>query len=33
MIRNALAGAAALVLVVLGGYVAWYASRWQEKTV
>jgi hypothetical protein len=27
--RNALAGAAALMLVGLGGYVAWYASRWQ----
>ena len=26
--RNALAGAAALILVALGGYVAWYASRW-----
>ena len=26
--RNALAGAAALILIGLGGYVAWYASRW-----
>jgi len=31
--RNALAGVAALVLMALGGYVAWYASRWQQKTV
>jgi hypothetical protein len=31
--RNALAGGGALLLVALGGYVAWYASRWQEKTV
>jgi hypothetical protein len=29
--RNALAGAAALFLVVLGGYVAWYASRWERN--
>jgi hypothetical protein len=27
-LRNGLAGAAALVLMCLGGYVAWYASRW-----
>ena len=26
--RNALAGGAALILLALGGYVAWYASRW-----
>ena len=31
--RNALAGGAALILLALGGYVAWYASRWEEKTV
>ena len=31
--RNALAGAAALILLGLGGYVAWYASRWEKKTV
>ena len=30
--RNGLAGSAALILVVIGGYVAWYASRWEEKT-
>jgi hypothetical protein len=30
--RNALAGAAALVLMTLGGYVAWYVSRWENKT-
>jgi hypothetical protein len=29
--RNALAGAAAVFLMALGGYVAWYASRWQNK--
>ncbi len=28
--RNALAGGAALVLISLGGYVAWYASRWDR---
>jgi hypothetical protein len=28
--RNALAGGAALILTVLGGYVAWYASRWDR---
>ena len=28
--RNALAGGAALLLVSLGGYVAWYASRWES---
>jgi hypothetical protein len=28
--RNALAGGAALVLMALGGYVAWYASRWDK---
>ena len=28
--RNALAGGAALILIGLGGYVAWYASRWQQ---
>ena len=26
--RNSLAGAAALILMCVGGYVAWYASRW-----
>jgi hypothetical protein len=26
--RNAFAGSAALILMGLGGYVAWYASRW-----
>lgn len=31
--RNALAGGASLLLLALGGYVAWYASRWEEKTV
>ena len=30
--RNALAGAAALLLMGMGGYVAWYASRWENKT-
>ena len=32
--RNTLAGGAALILLALGGYVAWYASRWDgtEKT-
>ncbi len=29
--RNALAGGAAVLLMALGGYVAWYASRWQNK--
>jgi Protein of unknown function (DUF3592) len=28
--RNTLAGGAALILVCLGGYVAWYASRWDR---
>ena len=28
--RNALAGAAALILLGLGGYVAWYASRYES---
>ena len=28
--RNALAGGAALILICLGAYVAWYASRWSE---
>jgi len=28
--RNALGGAAALVLLGLGGYVTWYASRWDR---
>jgi hypothetical protein len=28
--RNALAGGAALILTLLGGYVAWYASRWDS---
>lgn len=28
--RNALAGGAALILMALGGYVAWYASRWDK---
>jgi hypothetical protein len=28
--RNALAGGAALILICLGGYVAWYASRWDK---
>jgi hypothetical protein len=27
-VRNALAGGAALILLGIGGYVAWYASRW-----
>lgn len=31
--RNALAGGGALILLALGGYVAWYASRWENKTV
>jgi hypothetical protein len=31
--RNGLAGGAALLLLALGGYVTWYASRWEEKTV
>ena len=31
--RNGLAGGAALILLALGGYVAWYASRWEKKTV
>ena len=31
--RNALGAAGAVVLMALGGYVAWYASRWEEKTV
>lgn len=31
--RNALAGLAALILMGLGGHVAWYASRWEEKSV
>ena len=29
--RNALAAAAALILIALGGYVAWYASRWDAS--
>ncbi len=28
--RNALAGVAAVLLMALGGYVAWYASRWDK---
>lgn len=32
-IRNALGGGAATILLALGGYVAWYASRWEQKTV
>jgi hypothetical protein len=28
--RNALAGGAALILLGLGGYVAWYASHWDK---
>jgi Protein of unknown function (DUF3592) len=28
--RNALGGGAALILTLLGGYVAWYASRWDS---
>ena len=28
--RNALASGAALILLALGGYVAWYASRWDK---
>ena len=28
--RNALAAGGALILLGLGGYVAWYASRWQK---
>ena len=31
-VRNGLGAAAAVVLMVLGGYVAWYASRWENKT-
>ena len=31
--RNALAGGTALIFLGLGGYVAWYASRWEKKTV
>jgi hypothetical protein len=31
--RNGLAAGAALLLLALGGYVAWYASRWEDKTV
>jgi hypothetical protein len=31
--RNAVGAAGALILMALGGYVAWYASRWDEKTV
>jgi len=31
--RNAVAAAGALILMALGGYVAWYASRWDKKTV
>lgn len=31
-LRNVLAGAAALLLMALGGHVAWYASRWENKT-
>jgi hypothetical protein len=30
--RNGLAAGAALLLLALGGYVAWYASRWEERT-
>ena len=30
--RIAVAGTAALILMVLGGYVAWYASRWEKKS-
>lgn len=30
--RNALAGGGALILLALGGYVAWYASRWDKMT-
>lgn len=32
LLRNLLAGAAALILMGLGGYVAWYASRWEKKS-
>ena len=28
--RNAFGGAAALMLMILGAYVAWYASRWDK---
>ena len=28
--RNAFGGAAALMLMILGAYVAWYASRWDR---
>jgi hypothetical protein len=31
--RNALAAAGAVILMALGSYVAWFASRWEEKTV
>jgi hypothetical protein len=29
--RNVLAGGAALILLGIGGYVAWYASRWHDR--
>jgi uncharacterized protein DUF3592 len=30
--RNAVAGGAALILLGVGAYVAWYASRWDEPS-
>jgi hypothetical protein len=30
--RNGLSGGAALLLIALGGYVAWYASRWDKMS-
>jgi hypothetical protein len=30
-LRNALASTAAVILICLGGYVAWYASRWDDR--
>lgn len=30
--RNAVAGGAALILLGVGAYVAWYASRWDETS-
>ncbi|SRR5258708_3243171 len=29
--RNVLAGGAALILLGIGGYVAWYSSRWDNR--